>query len=72
MTDFIGMEGKLKRLTVQYRAMDIPGTPVFAKGTVTKKYIEDGENIIECDIKLETEEGKVTTPGTAKISLPSR
>ena len=72
MTDFIGMEGKLKRLTVQYRAMDIPGTPVFAKGTVTKKYIEDGENIIECDIKLETEEVKVTTPGTAKISLPSR
>ena len=72
MTDFIGMEGKLKRLTVQYRAMDIPGTPVFAKGTVTKKYIEDGENIIECDIKLETEEGQVTTPGTAKISLPSR
>ena len=72
MTDFIGIEGKLKRLTVQYRAMDIPGTPVFAKGTVTKKYIEDGENIIECDIKLETEEGQVTTPGTAKISLPSR
>lgn len=70
MTDFIGLEGKLKKLTVQYRAMDIPGTPVFAKGIVTKKYVSDGENIIECDIRLETHEGKVTTPGTAKISLP--
>ena len=70
MTDFIGFEGELKKLTVQYRAMDIPGTPVFAKGIVTKKYVEDGENIIECDIRLETHEGKATTPGTAKVSLP--
>jgi acyl dehydratase len=72
MTDFMGLEGKLKRLTVQYRAMDIPGTPVFAKGNVTKKYVENGENIIECDIRLETHEGEVTTPGSAKISLPSK
>jgi acyl dehydratase len=72
MTDFMGLAGELKKLTVQYRAMDIPGTPIFAKGTVTKKYVENGKNILECDIRLETHEGKVTTPGKAKISLPSK
>lgn len=72
MTDFVGTGGTLKKLSVQYRAMDIPGTPVFAKGVVKKKYIEDNENIVECEIQLETHEGKVTTPGYAIVSLPSK
>ncbi len=72
MTDFVGTEGNLKKLSVQYRAMDIPGTPVFAKGIVKKKYTEDNENIVECEIRLETHEGKVTTPGYAVASLPSK
>ena len=49
MTDYAGHEGTLKKLSVQYRAMDIPGTPVFAKGTVKKKYVKDGENFVECE-----------------------
>ncbi len=72
MTDFVGVNGSLKKLSVQYRAMDIPGTPVFAKGVIKKKYVEDGENIVECEIKLETHEGTVTTPGYAIASLPTR
>ena len=43
MTDFVGLDGSLKKLNVQYRAMDVPGTPVFAKGIVKKKYIKDDE-----------------------------
>jgi hypothetical protein len=52
--------------------MDVPGTPVFANGVVKKKYVEDGENIVECEIQLETHEGTVTTPGYAIASLPTR
>ena len=72
MTDFIGLDGTLKKLNVQYRAMDVPGTPVFAKGVVKKKYIEKDENILECDIWLETHDGKTTTPGSAVVSLPNK
>ena len=72
MTDFVVINGSLKKLSVQYRAMDIPGTPVFAKGVIKKKYVEDGENIVECEIQLETHEGTVTTPGYAIASLPTR
>ena len=37
MTDWIGEQGRLARLSVQYRGMDVPGTPIFAKGVVTRK-----------------------------------
>ncbi len=69
MTDWIGEQGRLARLSVQYRGMDVPGTPIFAKGVVTRKG-EDGE--VECDIWLENAEGKRTTPGSAAVVLPSR
>ena len=72
MTDYVGHEGTLKKLSCQYRAMDIPGTPVFAKGTVVKKYIENSENVVECEIWLENEAGEKTTPGYAVVSLPNK
>ena len=69
MTDWVGEHGRLARLSVQYRGMDVPGTPIFARGVVTRKG-EDGE--VECDIWLENAEGKRTTPGSAAVVLPSR
>ena len=72
MTDWIGERGTLKKLSVQYRGMDMPGTPIYAKGVVTKRYDEAGEHIVECEIWLQNEKGEKTTPGTAVVSLPSR
>ena len=72
MTDWIGEWGTLKKLSVQYRGMDVPGTPVFAKGVVKKKYRQEVENIVECVIWLETHEGQRTTPGYAVAALPER
>jgi acyl dehydratase len=72
VTDWIGEWGTLKKLSVQYRGMDIPGTPAFVKGVVKKKYEQDGENVVECEIWLENHEGNRTTPGYAVATLPSR
>ena len=71
MTDWVGEHGSLKKLTVQYRGMDVPGSPILAKGVVTKKG-EGGENTVECDIWLENADGEKTTPGSAVVTLPSR
>ena len=71
VTDWMGDQGTLKKLTAQYRGMDVPGTPVYGKGVVKKKYVEQGENIAECEIWLETDKGERTTPGYAVVSLPS-
>ncbi|MFP6567823.1 MAG: MaoC/PaaZ C-terminal domain-containing protein, partial [Dehalococcoidia bacterium] len=34
MTNWIGEGGTLKKLSAQYRGMDVPGTPAFVKGVV--------------------------------------
>ena len=70
MTDWMGPEGNLVRLSCQYRGMDIPGRPVTAKGVVTRKYEADGDCLVDCEIWLEDAAGKRTTPGKATVSLP--
>ena len=72
MTDWIGEGGTLKKLVTQYRGMDVPGSPIFGKGIVKRKYTENGENLVECEIWLENHEGQKTTPGSAIAVLPSR
>ena len=72
MTNWLGEHGTLRKLSAQYRGMDVPGTPIYAKGVVTKKYVENGENLVECDIWLENHKGEKTTPGTALVALPTK
>ena len=72
MTDWIGEEGTLRRLACQYRGMDEPGKPLYCKGRVTQKYVEEGRHLIDCEIWVENSEGQTTTPGNATVELPSR
>ncbi len=83
MTDWIGEEGTLKKFSCQYRAMDYPrvmktmteaeeGETWQCKGKVTKKYVEDGEPYVDCNIWVENGKGEVTTPGKATVVLPPR
>lgn len=83
MTDWIGAEGFLKKFACQYRGFDYPrsmktmtqpaeGETWWCKGKVTKKYIENGEHLVDCAIGIENGKGEVTTPGTATVILPSR
>jgi acyl dehydratase len=72
VTDWMGPLGSLKRLTCQYRGMDFPGRPVTVKGKVTRKYQDQGQYLVECNIWLENPDGETTTPGSATVALPSR
>jgi acyl dehydratase len=72
VTDWAGPRGTLKRLSCQYRGMDYPNQPITAKGTVTRKYQEGVQYLVDCVIWLENPAGENTTPGTATIVLPSR
>jgi len=70
VTDWMGPNGQLKKLSVSYRAMDIPNEDLVCSGTVTDKRVEDGVGIVECEIALYNGAGKATTPGKAIVSLP--
>jgi hypothetical protein len=72
LTDWIGDEGKLKKLACQHRGMDLPAVDMKCKGKVTNKYVTDGEHCVECEIWTENPEGRKTAPGTATLVLPSR
>ena len=83
ITGWMGDRGTLKKFSCQYRAIDFPrpmktltepqeGETWWCKGQVTKKYVENNEYLVECDIRVENGKGEVTTPGKATVILPSR
>lgn len=72
VTKWIGEEGDLKRLKVRFTSMTRPGDVVTLKGTVTDKKSDGGENLVECDIWIEKEDGTKTIVGDATVGLPSR
>ncbi|HKM99737.1 MAG TPA: MaoC/PaaZ C-terminal domain-containing protein [Candidatus Binataceae bacterium] len=72
MTDFAGAEGWVRKLSVQYRGMDQPGTKVVCRGKVVKKYHDNGHHLVDCEIWLENAKGEKTTPGSATVILPAR
>ncbi len=70
--DFVSPGGEVKEFGCQYRGMDYPDQDITCKGTVTKTYVEGDQHIVELDIWTENPDGQKTTPGTAKVVLPSR
>ncbi len=72
LTDWIGEKGQLKKMSVQYRGNAFPGNKLTLGGKVTKKYTEDGQNLVECQIWVKNHEDKEITPGSAIVSLPSK
>ena len=72
MTDWIGDYGTLKRLSCQYRGMDLPGNTLVCKGKVSKKYVREGQHLVDCEIWAENSRGERTTPGEATVLLPYR
>ena len=45
MTDWIGKQGLLKKISYQNRARAFPGDTLTCKAKVTKKYVKDGERV---------------------------
>ena len=72
ITDWVGEQGMLRKLDCSYRSMNYPGEAVICKGKVTKKYVDNSEHYVECDIWAENAKGEKTVSGRAIVILPSR
>lgn len=83
MTDWIGDEGWLQKISTQFRGTDFPrpmksmgepgdGDTLYCKGKVTGKSEKDGKHLVECEIWMENSRGETTTTGTATVILPSK
>ena len=71
VTDWIGDWGTLKKLSASYRAFVLPNQNLSCKGTVTRKYIENGENYVNCEIWVESATGEKAVVGETVVSLPT-
>jgi acyl dehydratase len=71
LQDWIGEDGWVRKLGVDYRKMDTVHSALTAKGKVAKKFEEDGKHLVDLDVWIENEDG-VTTPGRATVELPAR
>ncbi|MBM3138709.1 MAG: dehydratase [Chloroflexi bacterium] len=70
--DWVGVAGKVREFGCQYRGMDYPNQDIVCRGVVTKKYVEGEQHFVELDVWTENPQGQRTTPGTARVVLPSR
>ena len=72
MTRWAGDPGRLRKLNYAVKVMGFLGDTLNANGTVVKKYRDGGENLVDCDIWVENQDGVKVGPGSATISLPSK
>jgi acyl dehydratase len=72
VTDWMGEQGTLKKLSCSYKGMNYPGEAITCKGNVLKKLLADSEHCVECSIWAENARGEKTVTGSAVVVLPSR
>ncbi len=83
VSDWMGDDGTLKRFTCQYRGMDFPrrmktltepedGETWVCRGKVVKKHVEGQDHCVDLEVGVENGKGENTTPGTARVVLPTR
>ena len=72
LTRWIGDEGVLKKMSYANRDIAYVNEPLACKGTVTRKSIENGHALVECDIWVENAQGAKLTLGSATVILPRK
>lgn len=72
VTNWMGDDGFVKKLTHQQRRPSYQGDMAYVKGHVTRKYIENGEHLVDVEMWTENQNGIKVCPSSAVVLLPSR
>lgn len=70
VTGWIGEWGTLKRIKTSNRQFILVDEDIICKGSVAKKYIENGEYQVELELWAEDGKGKKCVLGMAQVTLP--
>jgi acyl dehydratase len=71
LTDWAGPESTVRKVKVNMRQNICAGDDMIITGSVTRKYVEDGDHRVDLDVMISTQDGPAT-PCSATLSLPSR
>ena len=69
VSNWLDHGGRIKKLSCQYRGMDLPDQEMTLGGVVKRKWVEGGEKLAELELFVKNAEGKNTTPGSAVVVL---
>lgn len=72
MTDWVSPGGTLKKISYSNRGPALPDEPYIVKGCVTGKRIENGQHLVDCDLRGENKAGEIAAVGSATVIVPSR
>jgi acyl dehydratase len=72
LTDWMGDDAWLWKLSVQHRGFNYIGDTTWVRGHVTGKRIEAGHHVVDVALRCENQRGVVTSPATASVLLPTR
>jgi acyl dehydratase len=70
VSNWLGHNGRVKKISCQYRGMDTPNQAIRCRGVVKRKWQEGGERLAQVEIWTENGKGEKTTPGEAIVSFP--
>jgi len=71
ITNWMGDEGFIRRLRAELRRFNVIGDTNWLKGKVSRKYMKDGEYLVDIKCWGENQRGEVSMPGFATVRLPS-
>jgi acyl dehydratase len=69
---WIGEEGEIRELSLQFRAINHKNDVLTTVGTVTEKATAFGEHLVRLDVNVTNQDGVLGAPGIAVVALPSR
>ncbi|MBI2907467.1 MAG: MaoC family dehydratase N-terminal domain-containing protein [Chloroflexi bacterium] len=72
MTHWIGDDGFLKSIYMEMRGFNVIGDTTWCRGKVTGKRIENGEHLVDCEIRCQNQRGVITSPGRATVVLSNK
>ncbi len=62
--------GNVRRIKVRFAKITWPGEVITCRAVVTKKRVENGVPLIDCDIRTENEAGERKLEGSATVIVP--
>ena len=72
LTNWMGDDGWLWKLSCQHRKFVYEGDTYWIKGQVTGKEMTDAGGEVHLDVWVENQHGAITSPGNAVVLLPTR
>ena len=72
LKDWVLPDGWVWKVSIQHRAMLVPGDTITVLGRVANKYEKEGLGFVELDIGMKKPDGTESCPGTAVVLLPIR